>query len=197
MTAEAWLFSTGTGVPLVARAEHDQTGIALGEVFVAEPEAFHRAGGEVLNDHVGFGEESPGQVQAALGLQVKRDAALAVVEVVEDASTFGAWNVVLERRVMRPEAVEPLVRLDADDVGAVVAKMFAHHRAGRVSAKLDHLGAGERSGHITPAARSVTRSSGFRHSSSTKTSVLCSPVAGAERRMSGRCPSKSANEPGT
>ena len=98
----------------------DDVGLDRPQLLVGEAHAREHAGGEVLGDHVGDGDELAQQLLAALGAQVERDPELLDVVVVEAATDLDAAPVVDERRRAAHDVPRPLAHrvLDADHLGA-------------------------------------------------------------------------------
>ena len=109
------------------------------QFLIAEAEPFHGARREVLDQHVGAGDQPAQDFLAAVGLQVEHDAALVAVHHQE-----GRGLVADLRRHGMPGVVAVRPFLDLDDVGAHVGE---HQGAGRTShhmGEIDDLQAGQR-----------------------------------------------------
>ena len=127
-------------LPEAADAQHDEVGVDLEQLVGSDVPAFHDAGPEVLDEHVGVFDEAA-QDLLALGLgEVECDGPLVAGD------------------HLRPQAVAVLVVavgagrvavgvLDLDDVGAVVAEQHGGDRGGVDGAKVEDPDAGQGSGH--------------------------------------------------
>jgi hypothetical protein len=87
-------------------------------VFVAQTQAIHRAGSEVLNDHIRRLNQLANHLESFCALQIHRDASLIAIEVAEIAGTKPF-------QTARPVTLQ---RLDLDDVSTQVSQ---DHAAGR------------------------------------------------------------------
>ena len=74
--AEARQVAVGAGLAVARDAQHHQAGVQLRQHVVAHAPAFERAGAEVLDQHVGLGDQLAGDVLPFGAAQVERDRAL-------------------------------------------------------------------------------------------------------------------------
>ena len=116
----------------------DDVGLDRLQLLVGEAQAREHAGGEVLGDDVGDGDELAQQLLAALGAQVERDAELLDVVVVEAAADLDAAPLVDERRRAAQDVPRALAHrvLDADHLGAERGEEPGGARAGELPAEV-------------------------------------------------------------
>src|ERR1700722_19465846 len=133
----------------LARGEHD-TRIDFAHLRVTESEFFHRAGGAVLDDYVGDGDEPFDDPESALAPQVDAQAALASARRGEGRIHFRAVN--------RADEIGMGTRLDFDHVCAVFRQQPARFDADTADSEVQYAQAGE---WISPL-RSVGERRGFR-----------------------------------
>ena len=103
--------------------------------------AFHHAGAEVLDQHVGLRGETPDERRARLLADVDGHAALVAVESLEVEATHLRRQAAGSVGVANPIAAAGLLHLD--DVGAEVAEQRRAPWTGRLVAQVDHADAGE------------------------------------------------------
>ena len=153
--------------------EHDQAGVALGQVVVGEPTAREHAGREVLDQDVGGVDQPADQRAAVRVLDVGREAELAVVGLVRVGRELLGRAVDLwadRGRAAQARVVEPPAVLDLDHLGAEVGQDRAHHRGRPDPAEVDHADAVEDGLHEPAPLPTAT---------SSRTSAVCSPSRGA------------------
>ncbi len=106
-----------------------RSGRCFDQLGVAQPQAVHHPGAEVLDHHVALGDEAPGQLDAARLLEVYRDAAVpGPTGVLAEAAVAAA----LAPGEGRQGAghVDPGFRLDLVDLGTEEGQRLADHRPG-------------------------------------------------------------------
>ena len=105
--------------PVLAKAEHagiDQARIEFRNHVIAEPQSCHRLRPDVVDQHVGSGDQSQRRVAPGRLLQIEAETALAAVGVEEHRPHAG-----MARRPDLPGDVA-VECLDLDDIGAVIAQ---------------------------------------------------------------------------
>jgi hypothetical protein len=110
----------------------DDAWAQLADTLVTDAQALGHAGAEVLQEHVGGGDEAIEDVQGAGRLQVEGEAALAVV-VANELGRVAAGGA---------ERIAQLGRLDLDDVGAQVGQHLPGEWPGDVAGELNDSNAG-------------------------------------------------------
>ena len=125
-------------LPVPGYAHHDETGIDLAQVLVAEAPPLQGARPEVLDDHVGARDEPAGELLPLLLPQVQGDGLLVAGD---DGPPEGAP--LLTVPAPYPHGVAFARWLDLDDLGAEVGEELAAERAGEQAAHLDHAHAFE------------------------------------------------------
>src|SRR5690606_28850045 len=109
----------GAALPVAADPRVDQRRLLAPQRLGPEAPALHRAGPEVLDEHVVLERQAPGQLAAARLAQVQRDAAL----VARDAAP-PVRGAALVERAPGPDGIA-LGRLDLDDLGPEVREQGA------------------------------------------------------------------------
>ena len=128
------------GLAVAGHAQHHQLGVGLAQCVPRQAPALHRAGAEVLDQHIGLGDELQEQLHA-LGLQqVDRHRALvaALAEPRECGVRAFGGGAEAAHRVATDRV------FDLDDVGPELAHDGSGIRAGQEVADIDHAHAGER-----------------------------------------------------
>ena len=123
-----------------------QPGIDLRQRLVAQTQAVHDAGPEVLRHDVRRLRHAPEHRLALVRAQVQGDAALVAVQRQE-----AAGDVVGQARTHAPRVVAGAGPLDLDDVGAHVGQQHGAHGAGHDLRQVQHFDAGQRAGGMTVA----------------------------------------------
>ena len=136
----------GAGRAVARDREMDETRVDRRQLLVAEAQAGEAAGSEVLDDHVGAGEEASKNGRAIGLLEVEPDAPLVAVdgEVIGSGSravglVADPWRSPAARRVA-------LRRLDLDDVGPEVGQQHRAVGPGEDRRAVDDAETGERAG---------------------------------------------------
>ena len=147
----------GAGLPVGRQGHHDDVGLDLAELRVAQAEAVHHAGPEVLQHHVGDAHQVVGQFQGPRLLEVEGDGALAGVDLLKGRRGFAVHG------VRPPRDVQSRGRLDLDHIGAQRGQDHAGKGTRGVHGKIGDANAGERSGcvghgHRLSATRPPSRS---------------------------------------
>ena len=150
----------GAGLAESGDGAEDEVRAARGQVSVAEPHAVEGAGPEVLDQHVGAGDQGVEHAAAVRVLQVQGHALLVPV----DAEEVGALPL-LERRPPGARVVPLAGLLDLDDAGAHVGQ---HHRAvgaRQDAGQVEHRHPVEGSGRdvVQAGVRAGGRGFGFGH----------------------------------
>ena len=135
--AEAGQVAVGPGLPVAADAQHDQARVVARELLVGHAPALERAGAEVLDQHVGLGDQAPGDVLALGAAQVERDRALVAALHLPPHRGAVLHEAPVAQRVAGARG------LDLDDVGAEVAERLAGEGAGDQLPHLDDLEPGQ------------------------------------------------------
>ena len=107
------------------------------DVRPAEPQTVHRARPVVLDHHIAFAHDAPGDFAVARLFEVKGDRALAAIQ----RGEILAEAVGVRRPVPQHVAV---LRLDLDDVGPHIGQQHSAKRAGGDIAEFGHEDAGKR-----------------------------------------------------
>src|SRR4029077_1160166 len=118
----------------------DEARVDLGEDVVAEAEALHRAGAEVLDEHVGLPHERLDHVDTLGRLQIEGHAAFVPVE----EEVRGGLAVLAGRPGARLVARVRVLHLD--DVGAEVSQQCAAPGPRNDAGEVEHADAVEREG---------------------------------------------------
>ncbi len=139
----------GSGGAVARDREMDETRVDRRQLLVAEAQASEATGPEVLDDHVGAGEEASKNGRAIGLLEVEPDAPLVAVdgEVIGSGSraiglVADPWRSPAARRVA-------LRRLDLDDVGPEVGQQHRAVGPGENRRAVDDAETGERAGRLT------------------------------------------------
>ena len=129
----------GPGLSEAGDRTVDESRVVGGDPLVPDPHAIHRAGPEVLDEHVRFREQTVENVPRLAPLQVERDALFVPV----DAQEVGALSA--DERRPPGAGVVPLPRLlDLDDARAHVGEQHRAVRPGQHAREVDDDGPGER-----------------------------------------------------
>ena len=124
----------GAGQAEAGHRDHDQFGIDLPQLFVAQAKVAHDARCVVLHQDVGILDHVPDHVRSTLVGQVERDSILVAIDPVE------------LRRPLPPEVigrasgappVDALHRLDLDYVGTSIGEDQRSHRSGHKHRQVD------------------------------------------------------------
>jgi hypothetical protein len=115
----------------------NQARVGGGELGGIEPQAFAVADGAVLDQDVDPGQQPGQHAAAALGLEVEGDAALARIQVEEQAAALGV-RAVARKRAAPPRRVAASGGLDLDDVGAEIRQQLRAVGGGDQLAHLEH-----------------------------------------------------------
>jgi hypothetical protein len=102
--------------------------------LVAEPQPGHHAGAEVLDQHVGAGDEFARDAAVGLVVQVERDAALAAVE----GQVHGARSFPQRGERVLARVVAAVLALHLDDIGPQVGEVLRADRSGDDAAEIQH-----------------------------------------------------------
>ncbi|GBD12969.1 hypothetical protein HRbin24_00990 [bacterium HR24] len=135
------LVAIGARLPEAGGGGVDEARVALRQHVVAQTQALHSAGREVLHHHIGLLDQPQKEVSAGGALQVDADAALAPVHreevggLVVQVGARGAGHVAVGRA------------LDLDDVGAQVAQHHAGERPSQDPGEVQDADTGQRSSH--------------------------------------------------
>ena len=121
-------------------ARDDEAGVERVQHLGADAPAFERAGSEVLDQHVGVGDELLEELRAVGVAEVQRDRLLVAADHLPPQR-----HAVLDVAVAA-HRVAALGVLDLDHVGAEVAEHGRGHRSGEERCQVDHLEARERAG---------------------------------------------------
>ncbi len=140
----------GAGIAEAADRGVDEPGVALGEPLVADAEAVHHAGAEVLDQHVGAVDQATEHLEALLLLEVDHHAALAAVDALEVAAV-GAVPAGLGRERGHLARAVAAGRLDLHHVGALVGEQHRAERPGEHLRQIDDPEALERAAHVPPS----------------------------------------------
>jgi hypothetical protein len=106
-------------------------GLTSASAYVAEPPGFERPGAEVLDQHIGIGDQAPRDCLAVGLAQIERDRALvARLNLPPDGGAVLQQAPVAQR-------IAAAGRLDLDHVGAEVAECLGGERAGDQLAHFD------------------------------------------------------------
>jgi hypothetical protein len=138
--------------------------VLAGEFGGIEPQPRHHVGAEVLDHHVGAGDEPARDVEVGGLLEVEHEGTLAAVP----------------HGVGRGVPARATGRIDADHVGAVVGELHGGERPGDVLAEVDDAQALEGSGSFHGYAAENSRTS--RSAMASRCSVAV-PSAAPRRRM--------------
>ncbi len=123
----AGLVAIGTGAAEAGDGAIDQAGIDRAEGVVADAEAIHHAGAEVLHHHVGARDEAVDDVDCGRLLQIEREAAFVAVDRQPRRRHASVGPFAGEGRAAH---VLALTTFDLDDVGAEQGKLVAAVGAG-------------------------------------------------------------------
>ncbi len=144
--------AVGSGLAEARRGAVDEFRVQGREVGVAQAEARHHAGLEVLDEHVGFLRQTPQDLLPAGILQVERDALLPAV----DAHEIGAFRT--DKRAEGPGVVALPRPLNLDHLGAEIGEHHRAERAGEDAGEVEDAEAVEGSRHgITVSTRFARR----------------------------------------
>ncbi len=134
---------------------------SAGEQHVGpEPEALERAGAEVLDEHVGLGDQAQEHLAVGVGLQIERDRPLVAVDELPPQAAAVAW--VAPGHVA--QRVTAVGSFDLDDVGAEVGEVAGAVRAGEhrreVERRAGRPAEGPAARRRSPARRPLGEASG-------------------------------------
>ena len=121
-------------------AGKDDAGVDGLQAFVIDAEAVFDIGAEIFHHHVGLFRQPHENLQPAGGLQIKRDAPLVAVDVLEIGSIAGAAHAL--------GGVDFLGRLDLDHVGPPIGQLAHRRRARAHAGEIKDGEAGKRSGAL-------------------------------------------------
>ena len=136
----------GTGARTrIAEAAHggiDQAGVELGQALVGQTQALHRAGAEILHQHIGLLDQAADDGLAGRGLEVDGNALLVAV----DALVVTAEVTCLVVGKVRRRAAGHVApgRLHLDHLGALVGKQHGAEGSGQHLRQVDHPQSGQR-----------------------------------------------------
>jgi hypothetical protein len=155
----------GVGSGLAEAGAHriDDARIDFLAVLVAQAQALHDAGTEVVGDHVGVGDQRLHQVHLCRVAQVDFHAALVAVQAAEDRVVLAG-----NRVEGRAAQVARALALDLDHVGAVVGEHLRAHRPHHDLGEIDHAhalewqsaGGGAHAATLTSASARASASAG-------------------------------------
>ena len=134
--------AVGAGLTEPGGGGVDEPRVDLLEVFVAEAEAFHRSGREVLRKDVGFLHEAVDDLLRLGGLEVQHDALLAAV----DREEVGAD--VVDVGAVASTLLVLVDGLDLPDVCAEVGELHDAVGAGEGPCEVEHGDSVEWSWHL-------------------------------------------------
>src|SRR5262249_23476612 len=121
----------------------DEARIEPAERAIAETETIHRAGTEILDQHVALARQASQDLDAVTGLEIQRHALLAAVDRHE------IRRFTQDERRPLPRVVALAGLLDLDDLGAHVAQHHGRERPGQHAGEIEHANTLKRlnSGH--------------------------------------------------
>jgi len=137
--AEARQVAVRAGLAITRDAQHDEARIQLRQHIPAHAPAFQRTRAEILDQHVGFGDELARDLLPFAAAQIERQRALvARLDLPPDGGPLLHHAPVAQR-------IAAVGRLDLDHVGAEIAERLAGEGAGDELAHFDDAYACERS----------------------------------------------------
>src|SRR5660397_208510 len=104
-------FGVQAGLAPVAPAKPHQSRVHLSGRLVTQPQTLHRAGSEVLDDHVGPGHRPQSELDTAIRFQVNSNRALGIVAEGKGAGAILPRLLVCARRILGAKAFGASPRL--------------------------------------------------------------------------------------